>query len=80
MGRPEESRLRVAGAGVAGGAVVEGSVYVGGGMGMAPAEVGMGVEATPAKVGGGEEEVADEMTQWATSVTEEKSLEPSSFV
>jgi hypothetical protein len=49
-------------------------------MGMAPAEVGMGVEATPAKVGGGEEEVADEMTQWATSVTEEKSLEPSSLV
>ena len=76
MGRPEESRLRVAGAGVAGGALMEGRVHVGGGMGMAPAEVDGSVEATPAEVGGGEEEVADEMTQLATSVTEEKSLEP----
>jgi hypothetical protein len=49
-------------------------------MGISPAEVDGSVEATPAEVGGGEEEVADEMTQLATSVTEEKSLEPLSLV
>jgi len=38
------------------------------------------VEATPAEVGAREGGVADEMAQWATSVTDEKPVVPSSVV
>ena len=64
MGRPEVSRLRVGGAVEAGGVVMDGRVYVGGGIMTPPAEVGDGVVV--------EEAEAEEMTQWATSVTEDQ--------
>ena len=64
MGRPEVSRLRVGGAEEAGGESIEGRVCVGGGVITPPAEVGDGVVV--------EEVEAEEMTQWATSVTEDQ--------
>jgi len=54
-------------------------VHVGGGIIMSPAEVGWGGrDATPAEVGDGAdvgEVEAEEMTQWATSVTDDQAVE-----
>ena len=80
MGRPEESRLRVGGAVEAGGESGDGMVYVGGGMIISSADVGWGGrDATPAEVGGGVdvgEVEAEEMAQWATSVTDDQEVVP----
>ena len=80
MGRPEESRLRVGGAVEAGGASGDGMVHVGGGIIISPAEVGWGGrDATPAEVGDGVdvgEVEAEEITQWATSVTDDQAVVP----
>jgi hypothetical protein len=80
MGRPEESRLRVGGAVEAGDASGDGMVHVGGGMIMSPAEVGWGGrDSTPAEVGDGVdvgEVEAEEMAQWATSVTDDQEVVP----
>ena len=80
MGRPEESRLRVGGAVEGGGALGDGMVHVGGGVMTSPAEVGWGGrDATPAEVGDGVdmgEVEAEEMTQWATSVTDDQEVAP----
>ena len=80
MERPEESRLRVGGAVEAGGESGDGMVYVGGGMIISSADVGWGGrDATPAEVGDGVgvgEVEAEEMTQWATSVTDDQDVVP----
>ena len=80
MGRPEESRLRVGGAVEAGGRSVDGGACVGGGVTTSPAEVGGdGKDVTPAEAGDGVvvgEVEAEEMTQWATSVTEDQAAVP----
>ena len=80
MERPEESRLRVGGAVEAGGESGDGMVCVGGGMIISSADVGWGGrDATPAEVGDGVdvgEVEAEEMTQWATSVTDDQDVVP----
>ena len=80
MGRPEELRLRVGGAVEAGGESVDGRAHVGGDVAMSPAEAGWGGrDATPAEICDsvvvGEVE-AEEMTQWATSVTCDQAVVP----
>ena len=63
-----------------GGASGDGMVHVGGGMMISPAEVGWGGrDATPAEVGDGVdvgEVEAEEMAQWATSVTDDQEVAP----
>ena len=80
MERPEESRLRVGGAVEAEGESGDGMVCVGGGMIISSADVGWGGrDATPAEVGDGVgvgEVEAEEMTQWATSVTDDQDVVP----
>ena len=84
MGRPEMSRLRVGGAVEAGGESGDGKVCVGGGMTISFVDEGWGGrDATPAEVGDGVEvgEVeAEEMTQWATSVTDDQDVLPAVVV
>ena len=64
----------------AGGESGDGMVHVGGGMIISSADVGGGGrDATPAEVGDGVgvgEVEAEEMTQWATSVTDDQAVAP----
>ena len=84
MGRPEMSRLRVGGAVEVGRESGDGMVYVGGGVTMSFADAGWGGrDATPAEVGDGVdvgEVEAEEMTQWATSVTDDQDVVPAVVV